>query len=45
MPASANIPAIAQAYVSERAKKTLDLVGIPFTFTSFLFNKSNRKQD
>ncbi|QKX60919.1 uncharacterized protein TRUGW13939_08065 [Talaromyces rugulosus] len=26
MPASANIPAIAQAYVSERAKKTLDLV-------------------
>ncbi|QGA16821.1 hypothetical protein EYB26_004491 [Talaromyces marneffei] len=26
MPASANIPAIAQAHVSERAKKTLDLV-------------------
>lgn len=28
MPASANIPAIAQAHVSERAKKTLDLVSL-----------------
>jgi hypothetical protein len=37
MPASANIPAIAQAHVSERAKKTLDLV----SFTPLPVNCSN----
>lgn len=42
MPASANIPAIAQAHVSERAKKTLDLVSLTLLHTENYFNLTLR---
>lgn len=38
MPASENIPVIAQAYVSDRAKKTLDLVRLSPENTSMSIN-------